>query len=85
MAFRSKIARADEPARRFERLTREILTKAAANARRVRPERVRAERTGSSSSANRFRLHHFAAKKRAEDDIRPVSQAEWGAASGDTA
>lgn len=82
MALSIKTAEADSLARTLTRLTGETLTEAVTVALRERLAREQAKRRGAPN------LHaHVAtltARIRSEYDPRPVTKAEWDAASGDT-
>jgi antitoxin VapB len=83
MALSIKTAEADELARTLARLTGESMTDAVTVALRERLARERAKRAASADLP--ARLTALAERLRPAYDTRPVTQAEWDAASGDVA
>lgn len=81
MALSIKTAEADHLARSLARLTGETLTDAVTAALRERLLREQARRSGTKQRAKR--LLALAAELRGNYDTRPVTRAEWDAASGD--
>lgn len=81
MALSIKTDEADRLARRLSKLTGESLTEAVTKALRERLERERARRRGGDDLATR--LSELAQRVRPAYDTRPVSRAEWDAASGE--
>jgi antitoxin VapB len=81
MALSIKTPEADELARSLARLTGESMTAAVTAALRERLARERAKREALASLP--ARLMAFAERIRSEYDTRPVTRAEWDAASGD--
>ena len=83
MALSIKTAEADQLARSLARLTGETMTEAVTVALRERLARERARREAANSLP--ARLTALSRRLRSEYDTRPVSKAEWDAASGDEA
>ncbi len=81
MALSIKTNEADRLARTLARLTGETMTQAVTEALRERLARERARR-GATSDLPR-RLAALAEQFAGDYDTRPVSRAEWDAASGD--
>ena len=81
MALSIKTGEADKLARALAKLTGENLTEAVTNALRERLERERARRGPSEDLP--IRLDQVARRLSGFYDTRPVSRAEWDAASGD--
>jgi len=81
MALSIKTAEADKLARALARLTGETLTEAVTAALRERLQRERARRIGIDNLPDR--LLALATQLRARYDTRPVTKAEWDAATGD--
>lgn len=81
MALSIKTAEADALARSLARLTGETMTEAVTAALRERLARERARRAAGGDLAER--LAALSERLRAAYDTRPVSRAEWDAASGD--
>ena len=81
MALSIKTVEADSLARNLSRLTGETMTEAVTVSLRERLAREQAKREQSANLA--ARMTTLAAKLRAQYDARPVSPAEWDAASGD--
>jgi antitoxin VapB len=81
MALSIKTDEADRLARALSKLTGESLTKAVTAALRERLERERARRLGGDDLP--ARVNDLVLRMRAAYDTRPVSRAEWDAASGD--
>ena len=81
MALSIKTGEADRLAREVAGLTGETMTEAVTAALRERLERLR--RTGAGRRDAGRKLMAFAEEVRAEYDTRPVTAAEWAAASGD--
>jgi antitoxin VapB len=81
MALSIKTAEADELARALARLTGESMTDAVTVALRERLARVRARRDAAADMP--ARLTALVERLRPAYDTRPVSRAEWDAASGD--
>jgi antitoxin VapB len=81
MALSIKTDEADRLARRLSKLTGESLTEAVTKALRERLERERARRRGGDDLAER--LGELVRRFRPAYDTRPVSRAEWDAASGE--
>jgi antitoxin VapB len=81
MALSIKTDEADQLARALAKLTGENLTEAVTTALRERLERERAKRASGDDLP--ARLSDLAQRLRASYDTRPVSRAEWDAASGD--
>jgi antitoxin VapB len=82
VALSIKTDEADRLARELSRLTGETMTEAVTKAMRERLERVRQEQEERGDVAERMRA--FARSIAHRYDHRPVSKAEWDAASGDT-
>jgi antitoxin VapB len=80
MALSIKTDEADRLARALSKLTGENLTEAVTKALRERLDRERVLRTGADLPA---RLNPLLQRLRTVYDTRPVSRAEWDAASGD--
>jgi antitoxin VapB len=81
VALSIKTEEADGLARRLAKLTGETMTEAVTIALR---ERLMREETRRAAAENLpARLAAFAERVRANYDTRPVSKAEWDAASGD--
>jgi antitoxin VapB len=81
MALSIKTAEADRLARVLARLTGETLTQAVTNALR---ERLSREQTRREAAADLpARIAAFSRRIRGAYDTRPVTKAEWDAASGD--
>lgn len=83
MALSIKTEEADALARRLVQLTGETMTEAVTIALRERVSREEARRTAAKDLP--ARLTAFADGVRGSYDTRPVSRAEWNAASGDEA
>ena len=83
MALSIKTEEADALARRLVRLTGETMTEAVTIALRERVSREEARRVAAKDLP--ARLTAFADGVRGSYDTRPVSRAEWNAASGDEA
>ena len=83
MALSIKTQEADALARRLVRLTGETMTEAVTVALRERLSREEARRAATNDLP--VRLTAFAERVRGAYDTRPVTQAEWDAASGDEA
>jgi antitoxin VapB len=81
MALSIKTAEADVLARDLARLTGETMTEAVTVALRERLAREKARRTAEADLP--ARLAALSSRLRAAYDTRPVSRAEWDAASGD--
>jgi len=81
MALSIKTDEADKLARALTKLTGENLTEAVTIALRERLARERARRLGARDLP--ARLGALAKRLSASYDTRPVSRAEWDAASGD--
>jgi antitoxin VapB len=81
MALSIKTDEADRLARRLSKLTGESLTEAVTVALRERLERERARRRGGRDLPPG--LTELLQRMRAAYDTRPVSRAEWDAASGE--
>jgi len=81
VALSIKTLEADELARTLARLTGETMTAAVTVALRERLARERAKRQLQANMADR--VVAFAETIRPQYDTRPVTQAEWDAASGD--
>jgi len=81
MALSIKTDEADALARRLARVTGETMTKAVTIALRERLSREEARRVATNDLP--ARLAAFAERVRGAYDTRPVSKAEWDAASGD--
>ncbi len=81
MALSIKTAEADELARSLTRLTGESMTDAVTVALRERLARERAKRAASADLPGR--LTALAERLRPAYDTRPITRAEWDAASGD--
>jgi antitoxin VapB len=81
MALSIKTEEADRLARRLSKLTGESLTEAVTTALRERLERERARRAGSGDLPSQ--LANLLARVRTAYDTRPVTRAEWDAASGE--
>jgi antitoxin VapB len=81
MALSIKTDEADRLARALTKLTGENLTEAVTKALRERLERERARRLGGDDL--QIRLNDLVQRLRTAYDTRPVSRAEWDAASGD--
>jgi antitoxin VapB len=81
MALSIKTQEADALVRRLVRLTGEIMTNAITVALRERLSRGEARRTAANDLP--ARLTAFAKRVRGAYDTRPVTKAEWDAASGD--
>jgi antitoxin VapB len=81
MALSIKTNEADRLARALAKLTGESLTEAVTVALNERLSRERARRITTKELP--ARLSTFAKRLRASYDTRPVSRAEWDAASGD--
>jgi antitoxin VapB len=81
VALSIKTAEADELARSLARLTGESMTVAVTVALRERLARERAKREAAADLP--ARLAALADRLRPAYDTRPVSRAEWDAASGD--
>lgn len=81
MALSIKSEEADRLARALAELTGETLTDAVTTALRERLKRERDRRRGDGDLAGR--LNNLARQLRSSYDTRPVSRAEWDAASGD--
>jgi antitoxin VapB len=81
MALSIKTVEADKLARALARLTGESLTAAITIALRERLDRERTRRGEAGDCAQR--LLALAGKLRRHYDTRPVTRAEWDAASGD--
>ncbi len=82
MALSIRTEEADRLARELSSLTGETMTEAVTKAMRERLERVRREQEARGDVAARMRA--FARSIAHRYDHRPVSKAEWDAASGDT-
>lgn len=83
MALSIKTDEADLLARRLARLTGESMTKAVTVALRERLQREEARRADAGELP--ARLARLSARLRSAYDTRPVTRAEWDAASGDEA
>jgi antitoxin VapB len=83
MALSIKTAEADSLARNLARLTGETITEAVTIALRERLGREQSKR--QSAPEVRARVAALMRRMRSAYDMRPVSQAEWDAASGDEA
>lgn len=83
MALSIKTEEADALARRLVRLTGETMTEAVTIALRERLSREETRRAAASDLP--ARLAAYAERMRRAYDTRPVSKAEWDAASGDAA
>jgi antitoxin VapB len=81
MALSIKTDEADRLARKLSKLTGETLTEAVTKALRERLERERARRRGADDLP--ARVGELVKQFRADYDTRPVSPAEWDAASGE--
>ena len=81
MALSIKTEEADALARRLVRLTGETMTEAVTVALRERLTREEARRSAARDLP--ARLAAFAEQVRGAYDTRPVSKAEWDAASGE--
>jgi antitoxin VapB len=81
MALSIKTDEADQLARALAKLTGENLTEAVTAALRERLERERTRRAAHGDLP--AQLGDLAQRLRAAYDTRPVSRAEWDAASGD--
>ena len=81
MALSIKTDEADRLARALSELTGETLTEAVTNALRERLERECARRESDKDLPQR--LSDLACRLRTAYDTRPLSRAEWDAASGD--
>jgi antitoxin VapB len=81
MALSIKTIEADGLARSLARLTGETMTEAVTIALRERLGREQSRRHGSPDV--RARVAALAERMRADYDTRPISKAEWDAASGD--
>ena len=81
MALSIKTVEADELARRLARLIGETLMQAVTIALRERLDRERARREASVDLPGRVAA--FSRRIRRAYDTRPVTKAEWDAASGD--
>jgi antitoxin VapB len=81
MALSIKTSEADELARALAKLTGENLTEAVTNALRERLARERSRRLAAGDLPRR--LEALAQRLRKSYDTRPVSRAEWDAASGE--
>ena len=81
MALSIKTAEADELVCRLARLTGETMTEPVTVAVRERLSREEARRSAMKDLP--ARVTAVAARIRDAYDTRPVSKAEWGAASGD--
>jgi len=79
MALSIKTEEADRLARELARLTGETMTEAITRSLRERLERERANRSADLPK----RVKAFTRQARPLLDTRPVSQAEWDAASDD--
>jgi len=79
MALSIKTEEADRLARELARLTGETMTDAITRSLRERLDRERARRAADLPA----RIAAFTARARPLLDTRPVTQAEWDAASGD--
>jgi antitoxin VapB len=84
MALSIKTEEADRLARELARLTGETMTEAVTRALEDRLDRVRRARAESGDLASRITAS-AAAMRAAYDLDRPVTAAEWDAASGETA
>ncbi len=82
MALSIKTAEADALARSLARLTGESMTEAVTVALRERLAREQARRDGDAGLS--ARLAALSERLRTAYDTRPLSRAEWDAASGDT-
>ena len=83
MALSIKTEEADRLARSLANLTGETMTQAVTEALRERLNRERARRQPAASLPER--LDNLVRRFKADFDTRPVSRAEWDAASGDDA
>jgi len=83
MALSIKTDEADALARKLVRLTGETMTEAVTVALRERLSREQARRAAAKDLP--ARLAACAERMRGAYDMRPVSKAEWDAASGDEA
>jgi antitoxin VapB len=83
MALSIKTAEADGLARSLARLTGETMTEAVTVALRERLAREQARRQAAPDI--RARVASLTERIRSTYDTRPVSKAEWDAASGDEA
>ena len=83
MALSIKTEEADRLARTLAKLTGETITQAVTNALRQRLDREQAERGAAGDLA--ARLGALSEGLRSAYDTRPISRAEWDAASGDQA
>jgi antitoxin VapB len=81
MALSIKTSEADELARALAKLTGENLTEAVTNALRERLVRERNRRLAAGDLPQR--IETLAQRLRKSYDTRPVSRAEWDAASGE--
>ena len=81
MALSIKTAEADRLARALAKLTGETLTEAITTALRERLARERAKHEATVDLPTR--IAEFARRIRDAYDTRPVTKAEWDAASGD--
>jgi len=81
MALSIKTDEADRLARALAQLTGETMTRAVTTALRERLTRERAKREAANDLP--ARLEALSRRFRAEYDARPVTKAEWDAASGD--
>jgi antitoxin VapB len=81
VALSIKTSEADRLARALVRLTGETMTKAVTVALQVRLNRENARRSAAKNLP--ARLEALSRRFRAEFDARPVTKAEWDAASGD--
>jgi antitoxin VapB len=82
MALSIKTDQADRLARDLARLTGETMTEAVTVALRERLSRERARREAATNLPKR--LAALSRRLRRDYDTRPVSRAEWDAASGDS-
>jgi antitoxin VapB len=81
MALSIKTAEADRLARELSQLTGETMTEAVTRSLAERLERLRRAREADRNLP--ARLQAFARHIASDYDTRPVTQAEWDAASGD--
>jgi antitoxin VapB len=81
MALSIKTSEADELARALVKLTGESLSEAVTNALRERLARERSRRLAAGDLPGRLEV--LAQRLRKSYNTRPVSRAEWDAASGD--
>ena len=81
MALSIKTDEADRLARALAKLTGETMTQAVTTALRERLARERARREDAADLPSRIAA--FSRRIRAAYDTRPVTKAEWDAASGD--